>query len=128
MAILGIDYGLKKVGLALAASKIAEPLKVVRVISIEDAVRKVGQVAKAEKVEKVVVGVSESKMAVNSIEFAEALKGELAIPVELFDETLSTYEAQELSLKTGLKRKKRKEMEDAYSATIVLQRYLDVGR
>jgi len=46
-------------------------------------------------------------------------------PVETFDETLSTYNAQRASIEAGMKRKKRKDMEDAYAATLILQGYLD---
>ena len=46
-------------------------------------------------------------------------------PVETFDETLSTHDARRVSIEEGMKRKKRKGMEDAYAATIMLQGYLD---
>lgn len=125
MKILGIDYGLRKIGLAVAEGKLAEPLKVIRVNGDEEAVEKVKQVVQVEQVEQVIIGISEGKTAEETKKFSQNLKGEIRIPVELFDETLSTHEAQELSRESGMNRKKRKNMEDAFAACIMLQNYLD---
>jgi putative Holliday junction resolvase len=57
--------------------------------------------------------------------FVRSLVENLAIPVILHDETLTTKEAQEKSIKAGIKRKKRRKMEDAYAASLILQSYLD---
>jgi putative Holliday junction resolvase len=125
--ILGLDYGRRKIGLALAdiESKLAEPLRILRVDSMEDALKKVSRVSGVSRVSKVVMGVSEGKMAEETKEFGRKLEKKLRIPVVFQDETLTTHEAQKLSQKAGIKRAKRKEMEDAYSATLILQSYLD---
>ncbi len=73
MKVLGVDYGQKKIGLALAESNLATPLKVISVDSLEDAVKKVKKVAKVEQVEQVVLGVSESKMAEETKEFGKKI-------------------------------------------------------
>ena len=119
MKILGIDYGRSKIGLAISEGTLAEPWKVIRVDSFEDAVGKVMQVIKVEQVEKVVVGISEGKMGEESKKFAEK------IGAETFDETLTSLDAQTLSREAGIGQKKRREMEDAYAASIMLQNYLD---
>ena len=127
MNILGIDYGVRKIGLAVGdtESKFAEPLMVVRYKEEEKALERVGQVAQVERVEKVIVGISEGRSAENTREFGRKLARELEMPVEYYDETLSTHEAQELSKQAGMKRKKRKSMEDAFAATLMLQNYLE---
>ena len=124
MRILGIDYGKKKIGLAVSDGPLAEPLKVIRFKTKEEAIIKVEKVVKVEQVEQLVVGVSEGKMGEESKRFGEKLKRTLDIAVEFQDETLSSIEAQRLSIEAGIKRKKRKEMEDAYSAALILQNYL----
>ena len=124
MRILGIDYGKKKIGLAVSDGPLAEPLKVIRFKTKEEAIKKVEEVVKVEQVEQLVVGVSEGKMGEESKRFGEKLKRTLDIAVEFQDETLSSIEAQRLSIEAGIKRKKRKEMEDAYSAALILQNYL----
>jgi putative Holliday junction resolvase len=125
MRILGIDYGRRKIGLALATSKIAEPLKVVVYDSLNEAYAKLAKVIEEEKIEKVVLGISEGEMAKETRLFGRKLEEVTGLKPIYQDETLSTQEAQSLSINAGLKRKKRKELEDAYSATLILQGYLD---
>lgn len=125
MRILAIDYGQKKVGVALATSPLAEPYKVIRFTSNKVLIKELGKIIDEEQIEKLVVGVSEGKMGKESKRFGEKLKIEFELPLYFQDETLTTYKAQELSLEAGIKRKKRKELEDAYSAALILQAYLD---
>lgn len=130
--MLGIDYGKRKIGLAITDGILAEPYKVIRVGSQEEAIKKVGQVissfAEASKdgqVGQVVIGISEGEMAKETREFGKKLKEKLNIQIAYQDETLTTQEAQEMSQKAGIRRIKRKALEDAYSATLILQSYLD---
>jgi putative Holliday junction resolvase len=127
MRILAIDYGRKKIGVATAdfESKLAEPISVIRFENQEEAIKKISEVAKIENAMTVVVGISEGEMAKETKAFGEKLEKEINIPVVFQDETLSTREAQELSINAQIKRKKRHNLEDAYAATLVLQSYLD---
>lgn len=127
MNILGIDYGRKKMGLALGdtESRLASPYKVVKVGSQKKAIEKIEKVVQVEKVEQVVVGMSEGEMGKETKEFGKKLEEKLKIPVIFQDETLTTQEAQKLSQEAGIGRKKRKKLEDAYSAALILQDYLD---
>ncbi|AKM83012.1 hypothetical protein A2422_03485 [Candidatus Woesebacteria bacterium RIFOXYC1_FULL_31_51] len=119
MKILGIDYGRRKIGLALGNSTLAEPYKVIKVDSFESAVKKILQIIKVLQIEQVVVGVSEGEMGEESKKFAERINA------KTFDETLSTHDAQKLSIESGMNRKKRKLNEDAFAATVMLQSYID---
>lgn len=119
MKILGIDYGRSKIGLSTSDGPLAEPLKVIRFNNNESIVEEIKKIIEKENIEKVVVGVSEGEMAEESKLFAKEFNA------ETFDETLSTQDAQFLSREAGIGRKKRREMEDAYAATIMLQNYLD---
>ncbi len=125
MKILGIDYGRRKMGLAISEGSFAEPLKVLRYEEAEVLSDKLRIIIKELNIEKIVIGVSEGKTAKETKEFAKKLQEALLVPVEFQDETLTTHEAQELSIKAGIKRKKRKLMEDAYAASLILQNYLD---
>jgi len=130
MRILGIDYGQRKIGVSVGdvESKFAEPLEVLRFVDEEKVLEKIFQVAQIERVTKIVVGISEGKTAEATKEFIVKLKRKLAqadIKVEEWDETLSTKMAQNLSRESGMKRKKRKLMEDAFAATFMLQGYLE---
>jgi putative transcription antitermination factor YqgF len=119
MKTLGIDYGRSKIGLAIGIGSLAEPLKVIRVGSFEDTIQKIEKEIEAENPDKVVVGVSEGEIGEESKKFAEILGA------TTFDETLTSRDAQNLSIEAGVNRKKRHEMEDAYAASLMLQSYLD---
>lgn len=125
MRTLGIDYGRVKIGLSIAETTLAEPFRVLRVDSSSEAIEKIRDVVAEEGIEGIVVGISEGEMGEETKKFIEDLKQKTSTPVETFDETLSTYEAQKSSIMSGIKRSKRREMEDAYAATIILQNYLD---
>jgi putative Holliday junction resolvase len=119
MRILGIDYGRSKVGLAIAESPLAQPMGVIRYSNPGELQVKIKRIIQQNDIEKIIVGVSEGEMAKESKEFAKSLGA------QTFDETLTSLEAQRLSMEAGIQRKKRKEMEDAFAATIMLQNYLD---
>lgn len=119
MKYLGIDYGKKKIGLAISDGKLAEPMKVIRYKDIESLLQQIKKIIEKEKIEKVVVGIAENEIAKEQKEFAKMLNA------KTYDETLSTQDAQNLSIQSGIQRKKRKKMEDAYAASIMLQNYLD---
>lgn len=125
MQILGIDYGRRKIGLALSGGKLAQPLKVVRIKSIDESVQEVNKTVEKYGVEKLVIGVSEGEMAQEAKAFGEKVGFLTKKPFVFQDETLSTSEAQALAIEAGMKRKKRKSMEDAFSAAVILQSYLD---
>ena len=125
--VLGIDYGRKKIGLAIAESDsgLAEPYKVIRFKSEEEALEKISRVSRGSRVSRAVVGVSEGKTGEEARSFGKKLQEKLNIPVEFQDETLTSKEAQRLAIKAGIKRKKRRKLEDAYAAALILQAHLD---
>ena len=125
MKILGIDYGRKKIGLSFSEGKIASPLGVIKFEDWKSFKERLIEIIAEEGVEKLVIGVSEGKMAEEIKKFGERLSSEISIPIEYFDETLSTHQAQELSRESGMKKNKRLALEDAYAASVMLQSYLD---
>ncbi len=127
MKIIGIDYGRSKVGLAIAESEVrlSEPLEVVRVASYSDCLVKLVKIIRAHEVERIVVGVSEGKIAEEARKLGKDLGMKLDILCDYKDESLTTHDAQEISKMLGHGPKKRREMEDAFSASIILQSYLD---
>jgi len=125
MKILGIDYGKSKVGLSLADGPLAEPLKVIRYKDFGIIRQGIEKIVKEEGIDKIIVGVSEGKMGEESKKFGLILSKNLGITVETFDETLTSQDAQRMSIEAGVNQKKRHKMEDAYAATIMLQNYLD---
>lgn len=125
MKLLGIDYGRSKIGLAVSDGKIAEPMGVLRIKSVEEGMRKLSNIIRKENITKVVLGISEGVMGKESKAFGKSLENAVKIPVLLQDETLSTKSALELSIDANIKRRRRREMEDAFSAAIILQGFID---
>lgn len=127
MRYLGIDYGLKKVGLAVSEGQVASPLKVVATSSLKDALEKIAHEIKKENISRVVIGVSDGKMGKITKNFAGELRKryqDQQVEIIEADETLSSKDAQSLMITLGVSQKERKE-EDAYSAMLILQQFLD---
>lgn len=119
MKLLGIDFGLKNIGLAMAEGSLAEP---VGVIQDENQIKRLSE---EYGIEKIIIGISEAEMAKKIRAFGERLKRTTRLPVEYQDETLSSEEAKRLLVKIGKPKKKRQKQIDAISAAIILQSYLD---
>lgn len=124
--ILGIDYGRKKIGIALATELLAEPYKVIRYERIDEALRKIKGIVKNEGIDHIVVGISEGEMAKETKKFARKLEEVLQKKVFFQDETLSSFEANRLASQLKLSRKKKRDFEDAFAAAIILQNYLNL--
>lgn len=127
MILLGIDFGKKKIGVSLGSTntRFAEPHSVIRYQKPEDGIKKVIQLIQVNQVNKIVIGISEGKSEIEAREFGELLEQDSKTEVVFQDETLSTADAQRKSIEAGIGRNKRRGMEDAYAATIILQEYLD---
>ena len=118
MRFLGIDYGKKRIGLALSdeGGKIAMPY------GIAGSLNKIISLAKKEKVGKIVIGLPigfsgrESAQALKTRKFAEEVKKKVKLPIEFENEILTTKIASVSSAKDKV---------DAASAAIILQSYLD---
>ena len=123
--ILAVDYGKAKIGLAISFGSLAEPYMVIKYKTMEYVLGKIEQIIRKEEVDRVVIGISEGKMRKESENFAELIKKNVNIEVATQDETLSTHQAIELSISSGIRQKKRRENEDAYAACVILQSYLD---
>ncbi len=133
---LGIDAGAKRIGLAVSdpAGEIASPLKTLDAPGGAVAcVPQVLEVAESFDVDEWVVGLplnmdgTEGPQAKAAREFAAALEMATGQPVHLWDERLSTCEANERMSRTGLTHKKKKRRRDALAAQVILQSFLDAG-
>lgn len=133
MKILAVDPGSKRIGLALSdpTSTLARPLMVIAHTNrLKDAEEVAGQADK-NQVELIVVGQSLDENGKptfegrRSMRFAEALQTLTSLPVILWDESLTTRDAKEASLRMGMGRNRRKGHLDALAAAVLLQSYLD---
>lgn len=133
MKILAVDYGQKRIGLAISdeTGTLARPLMVIKHVSRIVNAAVVAERAAAHDVVKIVVGVSydedgQLNTAGRSAErFAQALRLQTELPVLLWDESLTTQDARGARLAMGVSRKKRGGHLDDVAAAVLLQNYLD---
>jgi putative Holliday junction resolvase len=134
---LGIDYGKRRIGVALSdpGETIASPAATLEAAgnAPEDA-RRVLQWATENDAAGIVVGLplnmdgSLGPQARLSQDFAEQLRQLGDLPVELWDERLSSFQADELMHAAGLSPAKQKMHRDALAAQVILQSFLDARR
>jgi len=130
---MGLDVGTRTVGVAVADALglTAQPLETVRRKSLRVDLDALGVIAREYEVSRVVVGLplnmdgTEGPRALASRKFGEAVEQALGLPVELWDERLTTAEAQRLLLAADVSRARRKEVVDTLAASIILQGWLD---
>jgi len=135
--ILGIDYGDRRLGMAIGDTEIniATGLPTLeRPSPAADVLEPLRRICREQGVERIVVGLpvnmngSLGERARLSQEFAQRLRDALGIEVETWDERLTTRQADRAMLEGDLSRKKRKERVDRLAAQIMLQSYLDAQR
>lgn len=133
--MLGVDYGRRRIGLALSDGLgiAARPLGTVDGSDRAAALLRIARRADEEDAAGLVVGHprnmdgSRGPMAEEAEGFARELAGAAGRPVWLWDERLSTRQAEALLLGADLSRKKRRRRRDGLAAQIVLQSWLDAG-
>jgi putative holliday junction resolvase len=125
MRYLGIDYGTKRMGIAVSdeEGKIAFPLSRLSVVGFQLTVKRIQEIITKKSVEGIVVGVpvpfggGESAQTREARAFGEKLQKALQLPIEFENELLTT----KMAFKGGIAKNKV----DAASAAILLQSYLD---
>ncbi|WP_374019609.1 Holliday junction resolvase RuvX [Paenibacillus thiaminolyticus] len=133
MKILGLDYGDRKIGVAVsdAFGWTAQGLEVIIRRKPEDDLHRIGDIIKEHGVEEIVIGLPKNMNGTIgprgeiSRSYAEVLKQSFGLPVHLWDERLSTVSAERTLLEADVSRKKRRQVIDKMAATIILQTYLD---
>ncbi len=136
MRVLGLDVGERRIGVALSdpLGLTAQPLTV---LARRDLVRDLEAIRgfiTQHGVETVVVGLpltmqgAHGPQAQRITAFAQTLRRELALPVELVDERLTTVQGERALLEMDTSRRKRKQVIDQVAAQLILQHFLDVRR
>ena len=102
--ILALDYGRKKIGLALADSeaRIAEPQDTLERVNRNEDMRRLREFVRDHGVRQIVVGLplrldgSPGEMAEEATRFAERVRKQIGVPVELVDERLTSWQAEQI--------------------------------
>ncbi|MCW3490410.1 Holliday junction resolvase RuvX [Dethiobacter alkaliphilus] len=132
MRILGLDVGDRTIGVAAsdALGWTAQGLEVIRRTTWENDLKRIRELVAEYEVSLIVVGYPKNMnntvgpRAKLSEEFADKLSAELNLPVKLWDERLTTMEAERTLLSADMSRAKRKKVIDKMAAVLILQNYL----
>jgi putative Holliday junction resolvase len=133
LRILGLDYGEKRIGVAICdeLGLTAQGLPTIIRKNKKHDWEILLSLISNYKVEKIVIGYpvrldgSEGIQCEKVDRFAALLEKKFALPVVKWPETLSTKDAEEILIKSGINWKKRKEKIDKLAACLILQDYLD---
>jgi len=130
---LGVDLGRVRIGLALADDvlRIARPLATLRRRGEAEDLAAIARLARDYEVSRAVLGLplnmdgSEGPMALLARAFEPRLAAALGVPVELFDERLSSFEAESRLRERGVSSKDRRGRVDEEAAAVILQGWLE---
>lgn len=125
MRILGIDYGLKRIGLAMSDSGLAEPLKVINWSDEATVIKEISRLCQKYAIQKIVIGLPEGKIAFQVKKWGKRLSRESRLSIVFQDETLTSQEAIVKMIEAGRGQKARREKKDAVAAALILQKHLD---
>ena len=136
MRIMGLDYGSKTIGVA-----ISDPLGLtaqgIEIIRREDenklrkSLRRIEELVSEYQVEEIVLGFPKNMnntlgdRAQKSLELKEMLERRCGLPVIMWDERLTTVEANRTLMESGVRRENRSKYVDMIAAVFILQGYLD---
>lgn len=121
---LGLDYGDRRIGVAVSYGTLAEPLEIVEKGS--EATARIQTLCHQYGITDLVIGQSEGEMAEKSRTFGQQLADHLHLPLHTIDETLSSVQVhQRLHEATPPGKQKYKGPIDHYAAATLLQSFLD---
>jgi putative Holliday junction resolvase len=130
---MGLDVGEKRIGIALSdpLGWTAQGHSVLHRTKFHADLEKIKEICNQYEVEKVIVGLprnmngTEGPKALEIRDFAASLQDCLQLPLDFWDERLSTKGAERILIDADVSRKKRKQVIDKMAAINILQGYLD---
>ena len=133
MKILGLDFGTKRIGVAVSDGLLITAQGRDSIIrkSLPEDLAEINRVIKEDDVSEIVVGLplnmngTYSEKTREAIAFIETLSGAVVIPVKTWDERLTSLQAEKAMLEADISRQKRRKLSDKVAAQLILQCYLD---
>jgi putative Holliday junction resolvase len=133
MRVLGVDFGHKRIGLALSdeTGTIAQPFQYIGGGGVVAVSREIARICAERKIGKLVVGVplrldgKPSEQTERTLAFIAELRRATTVPVAEWDERLTSVQAERALLEGNVRRSERKQKIDKVAAQIMLQSYLD---
>jgi putative Holliday junction resolvase len=134
MPIAGIDFGRKRIGLAVSDGQTAYPLGIMERCSLKSDLQAIRARLAERGVSLIVVGLplnmdgTEGPSARAARAFAEHLGKATGLPVEMFDERLTSFEAEQRLNEASASRTAKRAARDAVAAAIILEGWLEARR
>lgn len=139
MRVLGVDYGERRIGIALSdpTGTLATPLTTLTYRRGKRIpIKEIERIARDAEVERIVIGLpldlsgAETARCATVRRLGGTLSDRLSVPVEYVDERFTSVEAEQLVRSSGLRKleRERKERVDAAAAALILQSWLDRPR
>lgn len=136
MRIMGLDFGSRTVGVAISdpLGYTAQGIEIIRrerENKLRRTLARIEELIQEYQVESIVLGFPKNMnntigdRAEKSLEFQETLKKRTGLPVVMWDERLTTVEANRTMMESGIRRENRGEYVDELAAMFILQGYLD---
>lgn len=136
MRVMGLDYGSKTVGVAISdplgiTAQGIETIERKEENKLRQTLARIEALVKEYEVEKIVLGFPKNmnntigERAEKSLELKEKLERRIGIPVIMWDERLTTVEAERTLIESKVRRENRKKFVDKIAAVFILQGYLD---
>ena len=133
MRILALDHGSKRIGVAVSdeLKMIAQPLEFIPAEPFAQFLARLKEIIKEKEVEMILVGMprnmdgSYGPAALKVQEFVGVLKETLVVPIQTWDERLTSVQANRYLIEANVRRNQRKEKVDKTAAAVLLQSYLD---
>lgn len=132
MRVLGLDIGSKRIGVAISGPLgiTAQGIKVILRKSSVEAAEEISKIVEASNIEEIVVGLpinmngTQGEGVAEVLKFVDILRDRVDRPIKMWDERLTTMEADRLLIASDVSRKKRKDVRDVMAAQLILQGYL----
>ena len=133
MRILALDHGTVRIGVAVSdeLKMIATPLEYIPAEPFAAFLVRLREILRDKEVELILIGMprnmngSYGPAALKVQEFVAVLNGALTVPIKLWDERLTSTQANRFLIEGGVRRADRKQKVDKAAAAILLQSYLD---
>lgn len=120
MNSLAIDYGTKRIGLAIAVNGIISPIPPQK--NDSNIYHNIIKIIKDQNIGKIYIGLCEGKIAQKTKEFVKGLLAVVELDIEFVEEAVSTIEADEIYKDNKKSKKKYKSLIDSISAAVILRR------
>jgi len=131
--ILALDYGQRRIGVAISdpLGLTAQPLETWHYLNWDEVVRNILNLIFSKGVQRVIVGLpltmkgETGKMARETERFVKKLHQNLSVPIELWDERLTSVQAKRTLLHSSRAVRRKRSNVDTLAAVLLLQNYLD---